>query len=252
LISCSARLPVYILLAGAFFGDNAGNVIFSIYMIGIVLAILVGQLFRKTLFKGAAAPFVMELPPYRIPLIRSVIIHMWEKGSIFLRKVGGIILAASMIIWFLTTFPRAADNQGDLKAAGDRMAKSYAGQIGKFVEPALKPLGFGWRGGVALITGVAAKEIVVSTFGIIYQVEDGEGAKSEGLRNAIKKDMTPISALSFMLFTLIYIPCIGTLGMMSRELGSIKWTLFAVAYSLVLAWSVSFIVYQGGLLLGFR
>jgi ferrous iron transport protein B len=132
------------------------------------------------------------------------------------------------------------------------MAKSYAGQVGKFIEPALKPLGFGWREGVALITGVAAKEIVVSTFGVLYQVEDSEGAKSEGLRNALKKDMTPISALSFMLFTLIYIPCMGTLGMMNRELGSIKWTLFAVAYSMVLAWGVAFTVYQGGMLLGFR
>lgn len=252
LISCSARLPVYILLAGAFFGQNAGNVIFSIYMTGLVLAILVGQLFRRTIFKGEVAPFVMELPPYRIPLMRSVLIHMWEKGSIFLKKVGGIILAASIIIWFLTTFPRMADNTGGFNGSGDKMAKSYAGQIGKAIEPVLKPLGFGWKGGVALITGVAAKEIVVSTFGVLYQVDDNKGAKSEGLRNALKQDMTPISALSFMLFTLIYIPCMGTLGMMNRELGSIKWTLFAVAYSLILAWGVSFVVYQGGMFLGFK
>jgi ferrous iron transport protein B len=252
LISCSARLPVYVLLAGAFFGGNAGNVIFGIYMTGIVLAILVGQLFRRTIFKGEAAPFVMELPPYRIPLFRSVVIHMWEKGSIFLRKVGGIILAAAVIIWILTTFPRTADGPVGHEVNEDRMAHSYAGRLGKAIEPALKPLGFGWKGGVALITGVAAKEIVVSTFGVLYQIDDKEGAKSEGLSNALKKDMTPVSALSFMLFTLIYIPCMGTLGMMNRELGSIKWTLFAVAYSLVLAWGVSFTVYQGGILLGFK
>ncbi|MBF0216379.1 MAG: ferrous iron transport protein B [Candidatus Omnitrophica bacterium] len=252
LISCSARLPVYILLAGAFFGNNAGNVIFSVYMTGIVLAILMGQLFRKTLFKGEAAPFVMELPPYRIPLLKSVLIHMWEKGSIFLRKVGGIILAASVIIWFLMTFPRTPDDPLNPVSKMDKMEKSYAGQVGKFIEPVLKPLGFGWRGGVALITGIAAKEIVVSTFGVLYQVDDTEGAKSEGLRTALKIDMTPISALSFMLFTLIYIPCMGTLGMMNRELGSIKWTFFAVGYSMLLAWGIAFITYQGGTLLGFK
>jgi len=252
LISCSARLPVYILLAGAFFGAKAGNVIFGIYMTGIILAILIGQLFRKTLFKGEAAPFVMELPPYRLPLLRSVVIHMWEKGSIFLRKVGGIILAASIIIWFLTTFPRGADKPEDYSGVTDKISTSYAGSIGRFTEPVLKPLGFGWKQGIALVTGIAAKEIVVSTFGVIYQVGEEEGEESETLRKAIRKDMTPLSALGFMLFTLIYIPCMGTVGIMYRELGSLKWTLFAVGYTLVLAWLVSFTVYQGGKLLGFE
>ena len=250
LISCSARLPVYILLAGAFFGTNAGNVIFAIYFTGIVLAILVGQVFRKTIFRGEAAPFVMELPPYRIPSIKSILIHMWEKGSIFLRKVGGVILIASIIIWFATAFPRAVNTPGG--HAVDQMSQSYAGRTGKFFEPVLKPLGFGWKGGIALITGIGAKEIVVSTFGVLYQVGDKVNEENEGLRNALKADMTPLSALSFMLFTLIYIPCVGALGAMYRELGSIKWTLFGISYSLVLAWCVSFMAYQGGLLLGFK
>ena len=251
LISCSARLPVYILLAGTFFGKNAGSVIFGIYLTGIVLAILMGQLFRKTLFKGEAAPFVMELPPYRMPTIQSILIHMWEKGSVFLRKVGGIILVASILIWFVTAFPKSAAIPGS-PATVDAMSQSYAGRAGKFIEPVLKPLGFGWKGGVALLTGVAAKEIVISTFGVLYHAGDKVNEESEGLRNALRQDMTPLAALSFMLFTLIYIPCVGALGVMYRELGSVKWTLFAVGYSLTLAWALSFMVYHGGIFLGFK
>ncbi len=248
LISCSARLPLYVLLAGVFFGKSAGNVIFAVYITGIVLAILVGQLFRKTLFKGQSAPFVMELPPYRMPMLKSVIIHMWEKGSIFLKKVGGIILAASIVIWFISAFPRNNDYPPD---HSKQLAQSYAGQMGKFIEPVIKPLGFDWKGGIALITGVAAKEIVVSTFGVLYQTGSKDDEKSAGLRDAVRKNMKPLSALAFMFFTLIYIPCLGALGAMYRELGSLKWTLFAVAYSLTLAWIVAFIIFQGGTLLGF-
>jgi len=251
LVSCSARLPLYVLLAGIFFGKNAGNVIFAVYMTGIVLAILIGQLFRKTLFKGGAAPFVMELPPYRMPMLKSVVIHMWEKGSIFLQKVGGIILAASVVIWFISAFPRNVDYSKNYANLNDeKLSKSYAGQIGKFIEPVIRPLGFDWKCGVALITGVAAKEIVVSTFGVLYQSGAKADEKSAGLREAVKRNMTPLSALSFMFFTLIYIPCLGALGAMYRELGSLKWTLFAVGYSLTLAWIVSFIIYQGGVQLG--
>lgn len=268
LISCSARLPLYVLLAGVFFGKGAGNVIFAVYLTGIVLAILIGQIFRKTLFKGEAAPFVMELPPYRLPLLKSVIIHMWEKGSIFLQKVGGIILAASIIIWFISAFPRNIEYSKDyskliasanasqvdairVEQQNEKLSKSYAGRMGKFIEPVIRPLGFDWKGGIALITGVAAKEIVVSTFGVLYQTGTQEDEKSAGLRAAVKKNMKPLSALSFMFFTLIYIPCLGALGAMYRELGSLKWTLFAVAYSLSLAWVVAFVIYQGGMLLGF-
>ena len=275
LISCSARLPLYVLLAGVFFGKNAGNVIFAVYLTGIALAIFIGQIFRKTLFKGEGAPFVMELPPYRMPLLKSVIIHMWEKGSIFLQKVGGIILAASIIIWFISAFPRNIEYSKDyskiiatikmqhdshiaaqldaiaVEQKNEKLAKSYAGRMGKFIEPVIRPLGFDWKGGIALITGVAAKEIVVSTFGVLYQTGTQEDEKSAGLREAVKKNMKPLSALAFMFFTLIYIPCLGALGAMYRELGSLKWTLFAVGYSLSLAWVVAFIIFQGGTLLGF-
>ncbi|MBF0384311.1 MAG: ferrous iron transport protein B [Candidatus Omnitrophica bacterium] len=251
LVSCSARLPVYVLLAGTFFGRNAGTVIFSIYITGIILAILVGQLFRKTIFKGEAAPFVMELPPYRIPRVQSILIHMWEKASIFLRKVGGIILIASILIWFMTAFPKPKSDSQIALSHDEHILNSYAGRAGKFIEPVLEPLGFGWKGGIALLTGIAAKEIVVSTFGVLYQAGENVNEENDTLRNALKKDMTPMAALSFMLFTLIYIPCVGTLGVMYRELGSLKWTLFGVGYSLILAWLVSFIAYQGGLILGF-
>lgn len=291
LVSCSARLPVYILLAGAFFGEMAGNVIFGIYFVGIALAILVGKIFRKTLFKSEAAPFIMELPPYRVPLLKSVVIHMWEKGSIFIRKVGGIILIASILIWFLSAFPRdgvyskdydkavttveatyggtiaslkdeekIASLTGEMESKlafietqkeNERMEQSYAGRIGKFVEPVLRPIGIDWKGGIALLTGVVAKEIVVSTFGVLYPIGTEEGAQSEGLKGAIKNAMTPLSAMSFMIFTLIYIPCLGTLGIMYRELGSLKWTVFAAGYTIVLAWVMAFIVYRGGMLLGF-
>ena len=291
LISCSARLPLYVLLAGVFFGRNAGNVIFAVYLTGIVLAILIGQIFRKTLFKGESAPFVMELPPYRLPLFKSVVIHMWEKGSIFLQKVGGIILVASILIWFISVFPRniqyskdyakltvSTEAQYDARIASattqaqkgvfskqkqsnlvaiavqkknEQLSKSYAGRMGKFIEPVIRPLGFDWKGGIALITGVAAKEIVVSTFGVLYQTGTQEDERSAGLQAAIKKNMSPLSGLAFMFFTLIYIPCLGAMGTMYRELGSLKWTLFAVAYSLTLAWVVAFIIYRGGMLLGF-
>jgi ferrous iron transport protein B len=183
--------------------------------------------------------------------MKSIVIHMWEKGSVFLKKVGGVILIAAVIVWFVTAFPRPV---GSLKgmAQSDYMSQSYAGQAGKLIEPVLRPLGFGWKGGVALLTGIAAKEIVVSTFGVLYQAGENVNHESTGLRNALKQDMTPLAALSFMLFTLIYIPCIGALGAMWRELGSLKWTLFAIGYSLTLAWMISFIVYQGGMFLGFR
>jgi ferrous iron transport protein B len=251
LISCSARLPVYVLLAGAFFGKNAGSVIFAVYLTGIVLAILIGQLFRKTFFKGEAAPFVMELPPYRLPLLKSVIIHMWEKGSVFLKKVGGIILAASIVIWFISAFPRHIEYSNTVQQKNEQLSTSYAGQMGKFIEPVIRPLGFDWKAGIALITGVAAKEIVVSTFGVLYQTGTQKDKKEQGLKEEIKRNMKPLSALAFMFFTLIYIPCLGALGVMYRELGSLKWTLFSVAYSLTLAWVVAFIIYQGGSLLGF-
>jgi len=288
LMSCSARLPVYVLFAGAFFKKNAGNVIFSIYMIGIILAIIMGQIFKKTLFKGESAPFVMELPPYRVPTIKSTFIHMWERGSIYLKKMGGIILVFSIIIWFLGAFPtnggisfkykdelkkidKVYENKieeakklksqkstqiiknlikekEEKKKAIEKKIKlyqkehSYIGRIGKAIVPIIKPLGFNWQMGVALVTGFVAKEVVVSTLGVLFQAEE------ESLKNALAKSgMTPLVAYAFMVFVLIYIPCLATVVAIYKE-SSIYWALFTVSYTLVLAWIVSFLVYRVGYL----
>lgn len=257
LVSCSARLPIYVLLAGAFFGAQAGNVIFGLYVAGIFLAIAAGQLLRKTLFRGQSAPFVMELPPYRLPLMKNLLSQIWSKAKLFLRKVGGIILAASILMWFLSNFPDSSVNTeiipSESAVAEQTLSTikserpSYAEQLGRALEPVVAPLGFDWRGAVALISGVAAKELVVASFSVLYQVSEDDEAS---FMARISQSMTPLSAVAFMLFTLIYIPCLGTLGVMYRELGSLRWTLFGVGYSLLLAWALSFVVYQGGRALG--
>ncbi len=235
LMSCAARLPVYVLIAGAFFGTYAGHAIFSMYLMGIILAVLMGLLFKKLFFPGLAAPFVMELPPYRIPTLKGIVIHMWERGSMFLKKAGTIIFLGVIAVWLLGSLPWGVEYASEA---------SLAGALGRFFAPVLKPLGFDWRAAVALIFGFVAKEIVVGTFGTLFHV--GE----EGVAAALQQVMTPLSAYAFMAFTLIYIPCLATIGVIKKETGSWGWTLFAVAYGLVLAWVVSFIIYQGGRLLG--
>ncbi len=250
LISCSARLPVYILVAGTFFPQHAGNAIFSIYAIGIVLAIVVGKLFRITLFKGEIAPFVMELPPYRMPTIKGLAMHMWERGKIFLQKATGMILIGSIIIWALSAFPlnRHETDYPD----NQTMEGSYLSMLGKSITPVLKPLGMDWRESVALISGLAAKEIIVSTMGVLYPGKNNNGEKIQKLSTRLKHSgMTPIAAYSFMVFVLIYTPCLATLAVMKRETNSWKWPLFAVGYSLVLAWIMSFMIFQTGKIIGF-
>ena len=351
LMSCSARLPIYVLFAGAFFPKHAGNVVFSIYLLGIVLAIVMARIFRVVLFPGESAPFVMELPPYRLPTFKGLMIHMWDRGAMYVQKAGTVILAGSMLIWFLSSYPahprlsadyarlfhqetarhervlaqiareahvpagqlttyppfrqydeayeafhrrsqellkkqcaltsaasvlkhtlegiqshypntlpiyqafrqemtRYQEAMGRLRArlAAEKASKSYAGRLGKFVAPVLHPLGFDWRNTIALISGLVAKEIVVGTMGVIYKVGD---AKNEGekLMESLRKNMTPLTAYVFMVFSLIYLPCIATIGVIRRELNSWKWTLFSASYTTVLAWIVSFIIYQGGRLL---
>jgi ferrous iron transport protein B len=247
-MSCSARLPIYIVLAGTFFGVHAGSVIFGIYLTGIVLSVITGRLFRSTLLKGGDAPFVMELPPYRAPMARSLLIHMWDRGKIFLRKMGGIILVGSLVIWILSAFP-AGEPAGDSKTAQiQQMEASFMGRIGKIVEPVFAPIGIDWRGGVALLSGFVAKEIVVSTMGVLYAADSDE---SDALKKALLvSGMTPLSALAMMVFVLLYVPCLATIAAIKRETGSMKWTLFSVTYSTGLAWVMAFVVYQGGRLLG--
>ena len=281
-MSCSAKLPVYIVLAGTFFAAQAGTVIFIIYFLGIFMAIVSGRLFRTALLRGEDAPFVMELPPYRVPMIKSLLIHMWDRSKMFLRKMGGIILVGSIVVWVLSNFPqqiqysRNYDEQinqvtrsyaKQIDTAGndrreelinailiakevERAEKSYIGRIGKFIEPVFKPIGIDWRGSVALVTGFVAKEIVVSTMGVLYAADEGE--ESDALKNALlNSGMTPLSALSMMIFVLLYLPCLATIGAIIRETGSFKWALFNIAFTTTVAWGMAFIVYQGGRLLGF-
>ncbi len=293
LMSCNARLPVYILFAGAFFSERtAGNIIFGLYAFGVMLAMLLGRLFSKTLLKGEPSHFVLELPPYRVPTLKSVFYHMWDRGSIYLRKMGGVILLSSIIIWFLGAFPKlehysqdydgaiqqtraqfavqtqgiAAESTeyGRLQTAFDTtisaiLAQKHAeaqkhtfiGQIGHWIEPVIAPLGFDWKLGVALITGFVAKEIVVSTTGVLYQISDQSDENSEGLRNALRQSgMTPLVAFGFMVFVLIYTPCLVTVVAIKRETGSWGWMWFAIGYELTLAWALAFIIYRVGSLFG--
>lgn len=250
-MSCSARLPVYVLLAGAFFPNNAGLVLFGIYITGIIIAVLMARLFKRFLFPKDETPFVMELPPYRVPTSRSIFIHTWEKGKQYLKKMGTVILLASIVVWFLGYYPRPADKEQLTHAEQmEQQENSYIGKIGHFIEPVMAPCGFDWKISVALLTGVAAKEIVVSTLGVLYTGDPDEDFTSLGER--LKADtrpdgslvFTPVVALCLMLFVLIYFPCIASIAAIKNETGSWKWALFAASYTLLLAWLVAFAVYQ--------
>jgi ferrous iron transport protein B len=302
-MSCSARLPVYILIIGAFFPNYPGTVLFSIYFFGIITAIVVSIVFKKIFFRGEDVPFVMELPPYRLPTLRSTTRHMWYKGSQYLKKMGGIILIASIIVWALGHYPRnteytidyngkieelnqqlettipenfsdelsyvnwkqSAEQQiefAELEMEAERQINSYIGRLGHFIEPAIRPLGFDWKMGISLLSGVAAKEIVVSTMGVIYQPDptrpEGKENLSARLRHQVHRTgekagqpvITPLIALSFLVFILIYFPCVAVIAAIKNESGSWKWAVFTIFYTTGLAWILSFIVYQvGGLIL---
>lgn len=242
LMSCSARLPIYLLLVGAFFPNNGSLVLLIIYAIGILLAVLLARLFSKFLVKGDDTPFVMELPPYRMPTSKSILRHTWEKGAQYLRKMGGIIMIASIIIWFLGYYP----NHKDYATVAEQQENSYIGQVGKAIEPVIKPLGFDWKLGIGLISGVGAKELVVSTLGVLYTND----ADADSVSLAERIPITPFVAFCYMLFVLIYFPCIATLVAIKQESGSWKWALFTAGYTTVLAWALTFAVYQiGGLFL---
>ena len=247
LMSCSARLPIFLLLAGAFFPHRAGVALFAMYIIGVALAALMAIVFRKTLFNKEETPFVMELPPYRLPSMKSMLRDTWEKGVQYLRKIGTTILIGSIVIWALSYFGpdyrlQSTDNRVE-------MENSYLGQIGKAIQPALAPLGFDWKASVALVTGVTAKEIVVSTLGVLYSADEDDAASlSEKLLSATDENGDPLYnvavAISLMLFVLIYLPCIGTLATIKSETGSWWWAAFVAVYTIALAWVVSFVVYQ--------
>ncbi|MGD8717728.1 MAG: ferrous iron transport protein B [Candidatus Zixiibacteriota bacterium] len=236
LMSCSARLPVYVLFVGVFFAAHQGLVIWSLYLLGIFLAIVMAKIFGRFLFRGETAHFVMELPPYRLPTLRGITIHMWERGWLFLKRAGGIIFAIVVLLWGLSNLPPGVEYAGE---------DSLVGIIGSAVAPLLAPAGFGeWKAAVALIFGFLAKEVVVGTLGILY------GTGEEGLAAVLGDSFTPLSAYAFMVMTLIYIPCMATIAVIKRETNSWRWTAFAVGYSLVLGWVAAVIVYQVGRLFG--
>ena len=248
LMSCSARLPVYLLLAGTFFPGQAGLVLFGIYATGIILAVGVARLLRKYVLKRDETPFVMELPPYRIPTAKSMWKHTWEKGQQYLRKMGTVILVGSVVIWFLGYYPRPdAGTEMTEKQQTTQLEKSYIGQVGHAIQPVLAPLGFDWKISVSLLSGVAAKEIVVSTLGVLYS--GNAEAETQSLASRMKTDVrndgtavyTTGTALAFMLFVLIYFPCLATIVAIKNETASWKWAFFAVAYSLGLAWLVAYL-----------
>ena len=315
-MSCSARLPVYVLVAGAFFPEHAATVIFSMYILGIVAAIGTGKLFSKTILKGMSKPFVLELPPYQRPTARSLAIHTWERGYLFIQKMGSVILVGSILVWALGYFPREVEldrdyqvemqsttesynvQLGELKSKydasvelsrtnyhsqmlryeqssefltlvtqydslrlkldkqkqtniyllkqeelGEITSKKWIGRLGKIFEPLIAPLGFSWREGVALITGFVAKEIVVSTYGVLFgvgaDVDEANQGVISGLRNS---GMTPLVALSFLVFTLLYTPCLATVAAIKRETGTWSYTIFSIVYSVSLAYSLAYLV----------
>jgi ferrous iron transport protein B len=292
-MSCSARLPVYILFIGAFFPKNQGMILLSLYMMGALFAVVSALLLKKVYFRTQDIPFVMELPPYRIPTVRSIIKHVWFSTGLYLKKIGGVILVASIIVWFFSNFPREVEyskdydmelknteehyanilsgsigeasvaplveKEKDEAVAGilrekrsEKQEKSFIGIIGHAIEPVMKPLGFDWRLSVSILSGFAAKEVVVSTLGIIYQTDNEPGTNSltdklQTMESSPgKKALSPLIAFSFMLFILTYFPCIGVVAAISRESGSWKWAAFIVLYTTAVAWLLSFSVYQIG------
>lgn len=284
-MSCSARLPVYVLLISAFFPENSGTVLFSLYIIGIIIAILFSLLFKRLFFKKDEAPFVMELPPYRVPTAKSTIIHMWNKAYQYLQKMGGIILIASVLIWALGYFPTNVEYSRDYNAEviklenqfentnnpdeigkineaknkiyidmqAEKHEKSYIGKLGHFFEPVILPLGFDWKMGVSLLTGFAAKEVVVSTMGVLYHNENLEN-DNKGLVEKLKAQkntkgefiFNKLVAFSFMIFILLYVPCVATVAAIKKETGSWKWAAFSVFYTTLTAWIMAFLVYNIG------
>ena len=277
LMSCSARLPVYVLITGALFPKNASFVLLSLYVTGVILAVILARVFKRAFFHEEDVPFVMELPPYRMPTGKSILLHMWEKAKQYLHKMGGIILVASIIIWFLGYFPRETARTAAFKQqiasientqispeekakqlqeiehqmAMDHQENSYIGRIGQIISPVMEPLGFNWKISVSLLSGMAAKEIVVSTLSVLYTgSDDSEQALTERLLQEKNPDgtdvFTPLVGLSLMLFVLLYFPCIATVTAIVNESNSWKWGAFVIVYTCCLAWVVSFLVYQIG------
>ncbi len=255
---CGAKLPIFALFIGAFFPAKYGaNIMFLMYVLSVMIAFSSAWLLKKFVFKGEATHFVMELPPYRLPTIKGLLLKMWERGWMYIRKAGTIIVLISIMIWAGFTFPQGSspkvENISEEEIATVQLEQSYAGRLGHFVEPVVKPIGLDWRSGIAFMAGIAAKEVVVSTFGTIYSLGEVDPEETDSLRESMQKDpsWSPLKALAFLMFSLIYLPCFVAMAVFYRESGSqLKWTLFLIFWTTVMAWLASFIIYQGGLFLG--
>ena len=245
LMSCAGRMPVYVLIAGAFFPHHAGLVLLGLYALGILLAVLAAKVMSR-FFKDDDLPFVMELPPYRIPTGKSIFRHTWEKGRQYLQKMSGIILICSVVIWFLGYFP----NHDAYSSVKEQQEHSFIGYVGKTMEPVLEPLGFDWRMGVGIVAGVGAKELVVSTLGVMYADEEpvAAGQPQPGsetrLQKALVRSVTPAGALAYMVFILLYFPCIATFVAIKNESGGWKWAIITAVYTIILAWVAAFITFR--------
>jgi ferrous iron transport protein B len=297
-MSCGAKLPIYTLFIGAFFSTRGGTVLFSLYLLGILAAILMAKILGKYALPGEPAPLLLELPPYRMPHFKGIIIHTWDRGKVYLKKAGTIILAGCVIVWFISNFPwnpvyskdyaelienaeaeyttavegveegspqslAAKETLEQTRSglendrASEKLRKSYAGRLGRTIEPVMRPLGFDWKIGVSLIGGVLGKEIVVGTLGTLHAVGHADET-SESLRESLRKDTwpdgrkvyTPLTAFALMVFCLLYMPCVAAIGVIFQETKSWKWTVFAATYTTAFAWIVCFVIYQGGMVLG--
>ena len=255
-MSCSARLPVYVLIIGTFFSAYASFVFLGLYLLGILAAIVTARLLRRFYFKKDETPFVMELPPYRVPTMKATLLHMWGKAEQYLRKMGGVILVGAVVIWFLSYYPRPQVDPvtGQTETVAEQQKNSYLGRLGQFVEPIMEPLGFNWKVDIALLSGVAAKEIVVSTIGVLYAGETDLVEDDASLRERLtmpspetgKPDFTPLVALSFLVFVLLYFPCLASIAAIVKETGSWWWGIFSMVYNTAFAWVVAFLVFNIG------
>lgn len=243
MMSCSARIPTYVILVGAFFNRYAALILTGLYIIGMIMSVLMAKLFSRYVVKGESLPFVMELPPYRLPTAKAVGRHTWEKGKEYLKKMGTIILGASIIVWALGYFP----NHDQYSTAQEQMENSYLGKVGKTIEPVMRPCGFDWQQSISLLAGAAAKEVVASTMGVLYNSSDEElDEEDDSLRisQLVRSNMTPLSAASMLIFVLLYMPCISTIIAIKNESGKWKWALFTVFYTIALAWVMSMLFFQ--------
>ena len=242
-MSCSARLPVYIILIGTFFAGHSSLVMLGLYLLGIVVAMVTAVLMRKFMFKRDETPFVMELPPYRVPTFKATMSHMWQRCAQYLRNIAGMILVASILVWALGYFPRQKEGESSV----EHYEQSYIGKVGRFCEPAFEPLGLDWKSSVSLLSGIAAKEVMVSTFGVLYSSDSGEDSAQLKENLAKSGDFTQPSVLALLVFTLLYMPCVGTIAAIGRVSGW-KWAVGSALYSTTVAWLLAFVVYRLALL----